>query len=238
MLVGCRYHTGMADSVVNWDAVECVMLDMDGTVLDLAFDNYYWAELLPRRYAARHGLSVEASRVALAPIFESEYGGLNWYCLDFWSARTGLDMTALKRGIRDRIAVLPGAVAFLDAVRASGRELWLATNAHPDSWQLKMEQTGLAGRFDHIICAHDYGAAKEQPCFWPRLRAQHPFDPARTVFVDDNLTVLATARDYGVAQVLAIRRPNTQQPLREVQVLPAVDALVDLLPMPALRAVR
>lgn len=231
----CPYDTDMMHTPVDWGRVDCVMLDMDGVVLDLAFDDYYWGTLLPQRYAQHHGLDAAAARQRLAPIFETEYGSLNWYCLDFWSRRTGLDMAAMKREIRGRISPLPGSIAFLDAVRASGRRLWLVTNAHADSWQLKMAQTGLADRFEHIICSHDYGAAKEQAAFWPRLHARHAFDPARCLFVDDGVKVLAAARAYGIGQVLTIRRPNSALPPRDAQALnglPAIDGLGNLLPLP------
>lgn len=219
---------------VDWNRVEHVMLDMDGVVLDLAFDDYYWGTLLPQHYARQHGLDEEAGRAKLAPVFESVYGSLDWYCLDFWSRQTGLNLAALKRSVRDRIAPLPGSIAFLNAIKASGRRLWLVTNAHAGSWQLKMEQTGLAHYFERIVCSHDYGAAKEQAAFWPALQQRYRFDSSRCLFVDDAPRVLATAQAYGLSQVLCIRRPNSKLPLRTVSELgglPAVDRLVDLLPL-------
>lgn len=216
---------------VNWSAIEWVILDMDGTILDLAFDNYFWRELVPQRYAAARGLSLEQARAELLPKFIEVQHTLPWYCTDYWSRITGLDMAALKHEIRHRIAPLQGAVEFLDTVRASGRPLWLATNAHRDSWSLKLEHTGLSDRFDRIHCSHDFGAPKEDARFWQRLQAAHPFDPARALFVDDSLPVLESARRYGIGQVVAIRHPDTSLPQRELGALAAVDRLADLLPI-------
>ena len=39
-----------------WPEIHTVLLDMDGTLLDLRFDNHFWRELVPERYAERHGL--------------------------------------------------------------------------------------------------------------------------------------------------------------------------------------
>ena len=47
-----------ASSAVDWESVDTVLLDMDGTILDLRFDNWFWLELIPRRYAAARGLEV------------------------------------------------------------------------------------------------------------------------------------------------------------------------------------
>jgi len=220
-----------ATGIVDWGRVDRVLLDMDGTVLDLAFDTHFWSELVPERYAQAQGIAVEQARQRLEPHFTGLQGRLEWYCLDHWSRLTGLDLAQLKSEARGRIAVLPGSEVFLDAVRASGRSLWLVTNAHRDSWQLKMAQTGLAGHFDRILCAHDFGAPKEDPRFWPALRARHAFEPRRALFADDSLPVLRAARDYSFGAVVAIRHPDSSQPKRVIEEFAAVDRLEQLLPI-------
>lgn len=217
--------------IVDWSRIDHVLLDMDGTVLDLAFDTHFWRDVVPLHYGQAHNISVEEARSRLEPHFTGLQGRLEWYCLDHWSRLTGLDLARLKADVRERIAVLPGSTAFLDAVRASGRSLWLVTNAHRDSWQLKMAQTGLAGHFDRILCAHDFGAPKEDPRFWPALRAQNGFEPRRALFADDSLPVLRAARDYGFEAVVAIRHPDSSQPKRVIEEFTAVDRLEHLLPI-------
>ncbi|TXH06023.1 MAG: GMP/IMP nucleotidase [Nevskiaceae bacterium] len=220
-----------AANPVDWRAVEWVILDMDGTVLDLAYDNYFWRELVPQRYALRHGLSLQEAREVLAPKFLEVQHTLPWYCTDYWSGVTGLNMAELKREIRHLIGPLEGAVDFLHAVRASGRHLWLATNAHRDSWSLKLEHTGLTELFDRIVCSHDYGAPKEDARFWQRFMAEHPFEPSRALFVDDSLPVLEAARAFGIGQLVAISHPDTGQPPRQVTGFPAVPRLSALQPL-------
>lgn len=220
-----------AAAPLDWSRIDHVLLDMDGTILDLAFDNHFWLTLLPQRYAQSRGLSLEAAWAELEPHFTGLQGRLEWYCLDHWSRFTGLDLAAMKAEVRERIAILPGSLPFLDAVRASRRSLWLVTNAHRGSWELKMAQTGLRGHFDRILCAHDFGMPKEHADFWPALRAQNAFDPARALFVDDSLPVLRSARAYGIGAIRAIRHPDTSQPKRVVEEFEAVDRLGDLLPV-------
>lgn len=207
------------------------MLDMDGTVLDLAFDNHFWREVVPERYGRSKGISIEDARAELEPHFTSLQGRLQWYCLDYWSELTRLDLAALKAEVRHRIAPLQGAEDFLRAVRNSGRKLWLVTNAHRNSWSLKLEQTGLGPWFERVICSHDFHAPKEDGNFWTRLHARHPFEARRVLFVDDSLPVLRAARAYGIGQLVAIRKPDTTQPAREITELPAVERLADLLPV-------
>ena len=217
-------------SLPDWSRIEWVLLDMDGTILDLAYDNWFWRECLPARYAQHHGLSLENARTRLEPEFRAVMHTLPWYCTDHWSRITGLNVAALKRETRARVSVLPGALEFIHAVRASGRKLWLATNAHRDSWTVKLEQTALAHLFDEITCSHDYGAPKESLDFWNRLRAQHPFEPQRTLFVDDSLPVCRAAHDFGIGQVVALRHPDSTQPVRSISDFMAADRLVNLSP--------
>lgn len=214
--------------LVDWEQIDWVLLDMDGTILDLAFDNYFWRELVPERYALARGLSREAAEAELHPKFQAVQHTLPWYCTDHWSEVTGLPLAQLKREVRERIRPMPGAVGFLDAVRRSGRALWIATNAHRDSWQLKLEHTGLRGHFDRVVSSHDFGYPKEDLRFWHALRDAFPFDPARTLFVDDSMPVLSAAEAYGIAQVIGIRRPDSQHPGRPIPSMRSVDTLTEL----------
>ena len=216
---------------VHWPDVDHVLLDMDGTILDLAFDNHFWRELVPERYARARGVTLEQARAELEPHFTSLQGRLEWYCLDFWSDLTRLDLAALTAEIRHRVAPLEGAERFLREVKDSGRALWLVTNAHRNSWELKMEQTGLGPWFEKIVCSHDFAAPKEDDRFWVRLQERHPFDARRALFVDDSLPVLRAARAHGVGQLVAIRRPDSTRPVREITEVTAVERLADLLPV-------
>jgi 5'-nucleotidase len=216
--------------VIDWAAVDTVILDMDGTLLDLAYDNYFWRTLVPQRYAALHGLDHAQAEAILRPQFEAVMHTLPWYCTDHWSAVTGLSMADLKREIADRICVLDGATAFLEAIRQRPVSLILATNAHRDSWSLKMAHTGLGRYFDAIVSAHDYGLPKEEQGFWERLCATHHLHPARCFFADDSLPVLESAQRYGIAQVLGLRHPDSTLPPRaDFAWTPAVNRLSDLL---------
>lgn len=223
---------------VDWSRVDHVLLDMDGTVLDLAFDNHFWGEVVPQAYAESLGVPVDGARAVLDPHFEALRGTLAWYSLAHWSALTGLDLVSLKRGHRDRIAPIPGADDFLRALQRSGRRPWLVTNADPSVLDIKMLHTGIEDRFEHLISSHALGAPKEEAVFWERLRERYPHQPARTLFVDDSPPVLAAARAAGIGQVVGIRWPDSGRPPRDVPGVPSVDRLGELLPVPARAAAR
>ncbi|SEQ27570.1 putative hydrolase of the HAD superfamily [Amphritea atlantica] len=201
---------------MDWTNIDTVLLDMDGTLLDLHFDTYFWLEHLPVRYAQLHRMDQNEAQQWLHARIMQEQGTLNWYCLDYWSKELKVDIKALKREISERIAFRPHVHDFLMHLDALGIRRVIVTNAHQDSLALKLEQTGLDKLVDRIICSHDYQIPKEQQAFWHRLQEDEPFDPARTLLVDDSLPVLASAREYGIAWLLSILQPDSQQPEREI----------------------
>ncbi|HEY4366413.1 MAG TPA: GMP/IMP nucleotidase [Steroidobacteraceae bacterium] len=222
-------HGAAPDKLPRWNAVDTVLLDMDGTLLDLRFDNYFWQELVPERFARRNSLTLEAAVATLAPRFAAIQGTLDWYCTDYWSRELGLDIAGLKREVREQVRFLPGATQFLEELRQRGLRTVLVTNAHQDTLTIKAEQTGLLRHFDTAISSHQYGVPKEHPQFWERLQAQLDFAPGRSLFVDDSLPVLRAARHYGVAQIFAISRPDSSQEQRLVAEFPAVAGVIELL---------
>jgi HAD superfamily hydrolase (TIGR01509 family) len=215
-------------SIVDWNLIDTVLVDMDGTLLDLSFDTFFWREVVPQRYAHENGLTVPAAQRSLAPRFEAKVGTLQWYCLDHWARDLGLDLKTLKREYRQHIRFLPGARKFLASVRARGKRLSIVTNAHRDTFAVKAEHTGIDRLVDSVVCSHDFSAPKESAAFWHALDAHEPFDRQRTLLIEDSLTVLAAARDYGIRHTLAIRRPDSQLPPRAITDFIAIDGVFEL----------
>jgi len=217
-----------------WDHIETVLLDLDGTLLDLAFDNGFWLDFIPSVYAASRCLSVAEARAALTPRFRACEGTLNWYCIEYWSRELGLDIEALKRTQAHRIAWLPGAREFLARLRGHGKRLVLLTNSHPAVLRIKDERTGVGGYLDAALSSHQFGAPKESGEFWRALREVEPFDPGRSVFVDDSPPVLHAARRAGIRWVYGVRRassaPGGWGTGRDYEDIPAVDSVSDLVP--------
>ena len=218
-----------AKSVVDWDAIDTVLVDMDGTLLDLAFDNFFWRELVPQRYARLHGLTVAAAHEQLAPRFAAKVGTLEWYCLDHWTRDLGMDLKSLKREHREHIRFLPGAPDFLAAARRRGKRVSIVTNAHRDTFEVKAEHTGIDRLVDGVICSHDFAAPKESEAFWQALERHDPFDGRRTLLIEDSLAVLAAAQAYGVQHTVAIRCPDSREPPRVIAEFTAIDGVIDLL---------
>ena len=205
------------------------MLDMDGTLLDLAFDNYFWRQVVPLEYARRRRMPQSQARDQLYAKMRALQGTLDWYCLDYWSEILGLDIAGMHRDANDRIAYLPGAEEFLEHVAASGVRMLMVTNSHRTTLDIKNEVTNVTRFFDEIYTSHDVGHAKEDQPFWKSVKSQENFDPERTMLIDDNLQVLESARKFGVKHLVAVAQPDTTAPVRDVVGFPAVDRVSNLI---------
>lgn len=216
----------------DWGHIDTVLLDLDGTLLDLAFDNHFWLEIVPAAYAASRLTTVDAARLQMAPRFRACEGTLPWYCIEHWSRELDLDIVALKRANTARIAWLPGAKESLERLRASGKRLVLLTNSHPQTLRIKDEKTGVLDYFDAAFTSHEFGAPKEAAHFWKAVRAVEPFDPRRSLFADDSPAVLREAQSAGIRWIYGVRRPDSSQGARDHDNVSAVDAVSDLVPAP------
>ena len=208
---------------------DTLMLDMDGTILDLAFDNYVWLGLVPRRYAAANNMTHEEARATLLEKYRSVQGDLSWYCLDHWNDRLGIDVVKIHHDVTYRIAYLPGALDFLRKLRELDKRVLLVTNSHPDTLELKDAVTGLGDYFDGIHSSHAYGHAKESQSFWRALQDDVDFDVSTTLFVDDSQPVLKSAQDYGVKMLVTVTRPATTEPARQGSDFRGVERVADML---------
>ena len=221
--------------MVNWQEIHTVLLDMDGTLLDLHFDNFFWLQHLPKRYADIHGRDEGEIRQQLTDRFERERGTLNWYCVDYWSEQLQLDIPALKREIKHLISIRPHVLEFLHQLKNSSRRVIMVTNAHRKSLEIKMAHTGIEQLFDELVVSHDFRSPKEQREFWHQLHSRHPFDPDHTLLIDDTASVLKSAQQYGIRYLLTLLQPDSRQARREQSEFPGILHFDEIMPIGALK---
>jgi len=199
--------------MLNWEKINFVILDMDGTLLDLHFDNYFWQTHIPSKYAKAHNMSLKEAQDYLNIETSKVSGKIEWYCLDYWTDKLDLPIVELKKEIKHKIALRPDTLPFLDALRQANKKVVLVTNAHPDSLSLKVERTELDKHIDLLISTHDYGVTKESQMLWQKLQADLKFDNDTTLFVDDSLTILDSAKKFGIKHLLSVANPDSKRPI-------------------------
>jgi putative hydrolase of the HAD superfamily len=195
-----------------WDEVDDVLLDMDGTLLDRHFDNFFFEEELPRRYAARHGMAFEESQGKLLALYRSVEGTLDWTDLHYWSRLLDMDIVAMHWELDRLIQFQPDAVEFLRFLRMQGKRVTVVTNAHAAGVAVKTAKTGLDRHVDRIVNAFEIGYLKMRPEYWPACRKLIGFDPARSLYIDDDVDCLDAARAYGIAHIYHRSLSSSQLP--------------------------
>jgi len=202
--------------MLNWSKIDTVLLDMDGTLLDLHFDNHFWLHVIPEQHAIMQNISLTDAKADIHSRYQAVHGLIQWYCLDYWEQQLNLPIMELKRQTQHLIKVREDVPAFLTAMRKAGKELILLTNAHPESVMLKFEQTDIDNFLDGVVSTHQYGVSKESQHLWQQVHADLGFDKQRTLFVDDSLSVLNAAREFGIGHLLAVANPDSKQPHNEI----------------------
>lgn len=202
-------------SELPWSAIDTVLLDMDGTLLDLHFDNYFWLDYLHQRYAQQHDLSLAAAKERVIPLLDRYVGQLEWYCVEFWTEQLQLPIRDMKREQSALIGPRPHALDFLQALQDAGKRVALVTNAHRHSLEIKLRKVAMEPQLNAIISSHDYGYPKERQEFWQHLQEAFGFEPQRTLFIDDSLAVLRSAQRYGIGHLRCVATPDSQKPAKD-----------------------
>jgi len=202
--------------------VDLILLDMDGTLLDLHYDTHFWLEFVPEQYALVYKQDKQQAKTYLYQEYTKAYGTLPFYCYDHWSTALGLDIHHLQHYHKDKIKWREDSVWFLKALKKSNKKIVILTNAHPSGIQLKNQQTDLLSYVDLVISSHEIGQAKESQLFWDAVKTRLNSDLSRSIFIDDSETILLSAQAAGVDYVVGINKPNSEKPAQLMQSFPTI----------------
>ena len=214
---------------LDWNSIDTVLLDMDGTLLDLHFDYYFWTQHLPEKYNQIQSGNIEQTTLYIANRLAEKQGQLEWYCTDYWSRQFGLNIIQAQAEVKHLIQERPQVIEFLECLGKKQKNRVLITNSDRPSIELKFSHCSIEPLLDQVISSHDYRAAKEDPEFWYQLQNSLDFDPNTTLFIDDSEPVLNAAHQYGIKHLLSIKQPISSQPREDISQFPMIDDFMSLL---------
>src|SRR5262249_6621637 len=77
---------------------------------------------------------------------------------------------------------------------------------------IKSAKTGLADYVDRIVDAFEVGYLKMRSEYWPNCRKLVGFDPSHSLYIDDDESCLAAAKQYGIKEIIHSARSSSQLP--------------------------
>ena len=210
---------------MKWNSIETFFLDMDGTLLDLAYDNYFWHEHIPNLYAKKNSITYKKAKKKIEIMYKNKKNTIEWYSLDYWSEILEINLKTELFNTKNKIKIFPGSIEFLRKLKEQKIKIILLTNCPRQMLNIKLTQTKLWGFFDKIISSEDYGFAKETNEFWYNLKKNIVFKIDSSVFIDDNQNVLDFSYKNGIKNIFCINVPDSKKDKQVIKEYKSIDSI-------------
>lgn len=214
---------------MDWDQIQTVMIDMDGTLIDLCFDHVIWNHALPQQLAQKRGISPKEAHDLLYSEYRPPFP-IDFYSIDAWARKTGLDLMQIHKDTSHLLQYRPGAIQFLEFLKARKLRVVIATNCHPKSFELKDSILNIRSKVDAVYSSADFGVAKDEVEYWDCVEQIESFPRSHTLFIDDAQPILDTGWEAGIGHLMTIKQPNCLIPAVSTFFHPVIDDFRDLLP--------
>tara|TARA_B000000477_G_scaffold119756_1_gene120519 strand:+ start:389 stop:1042 length:654 start_codon:yes stop_codon:yes gene_type:complete len=185
--------------------IECLLIDMDGVILDNAYDNDFWQNQIPEVIADSKGIEFDDAKRLAIQIFNYKKNTKDWYDVDYWSNMLDIDIEAQKRSEKSfsRISLYDGVIDTLSVLKNKTKMI-LITNAHRKTLNIKLEKYNLTPYFDEMVCAHELNYVKEDIQLWYMLRSKYRLDYEKTLLVEDTINNINVGLSAGISGAIYV----------------------------------
>ena len=183
--------------------IECLLIDMDGVILDNTYDNNFWQDQIPSVLAKKKNITFEDAKRLAIQIFNFKKNTKDWYDVDYWSNMLDIDIEAEKKSETSlsKIRLYDDVIDTLSELKKH-MKLILITNAHRKTLNIKLGKFNIEPYFDEMICAHELYYVKEDIQLWYMLRSKYKLDFDKTVLIEDTINNINVALSAGVASAV------------------------------------
>lgn len=221
------------NKAIIWQEKQHILFNLD-TLLDYSAEQYFWSELLPKAYSSRKQLSLEQAKLFIQSELAEQNGTLNFYCIDYWQAKLGVDVLLLQQQHASQLKFKPYAEKFLfylDNLKSEHKfKMHVISNEHPKALDVKIRATGLDCFFDKIESSYSYGFLRESKEFWHKYLVNSKIATSSAILFDDNYTVLHNALTSGL-KVVAVNKLMEQLDQNNLSGVTQIDNFGALLPL-------
>ncbi|KAE9527815.1 GMP/IMP nucleotidase [Testudinibacter aquarius] len=215
--------------IIDWDNIDTILFDLDGTLIDLHLDAYFWKQLVPQTYADKEGLDAQTCHARIQQLYRDIEHSMQWYDIDHWAKTLDLPIREMQRQHALNTQVRSGVYPLLESLQKLDKQLILLTDSHPFSLQVKMDNCNLSSYFEQLLSSHQFQRPKMHSALWQSVYQHCQLNPDRTLLIDDMEPVLDQAKSNQMAYTLGITTPDSQQPPKQFNNHPSITDFQTLL---------
>ena len=187
--------------MVKLNSTTAILSDLDGVILDLAYDIKFWELWLPEQVANQTNKSIEETKAEIMAEIDIQRGTLNFYDLNYWDDLLNVDCMQIFIEKTERCSYLEGSYEALQRLSTLKNPKYILTNGDPRIQEYKAETQNFLEFFDSIFYSMHVGYPKESKEFWALARHNLNLDFEDTIFIDDDFKVATAAAKAGIKQV-------------------------------------
>jgi putative hydrolase of the HAD superfamily len=187
--------------MVKLNSTTAILSDLDGVILDLAYDKKFWELWLPEQVTRQTNKSIEEAKAEIMTEIDIQRGTLNFYDLNYWDDLLNVDCMQIFQEKEERCSYLAGSYEALQRLSTLKNPKYILTNGDPRIQEYKAETQNFLEFFDSIFYSMHAGYPKESKEFWALARHNLNLEFEDAIFIDDDLKVVKAATKAGIKQV-------------------------------------
>jgi putative hydrolase of the HAD superfamily len=187
--------------MVKLNSTTVILSDLDGVILDLAYDKKFWELWLPEQVTRQTNKSIEEAKAEIMTEIDIQRGTLNFYDLNYWDDLLNVDCMQIFQEKEERCSYLAGSYEALQRLSTLKNPKYILTNGDPRIQEYKAETQNFLEFFDSIFYSMHAGYPKESKEFWALARHNLNLEFEDAIFIDDDLKVVTAAAKAGIKQV-------------------------------------
>ena len=213
--------------MVKLNSTTAILSDLDGVILDLAYDIKFWELWLPEQVANQTNKSIEETKAEIKAEIDIQRGTLNFYDLNYWDDLLNVDCMQIFKEKTERCSYLRGSYEALQRLSTLKNPKHILTNGDPRIQEYKAETQNFLEFFDSIFYSMHAGYPKEEKEFWALARHNLNLNFEDAIFIDDNFEVVTAAVKAGINQVIWITPGKNRILQNGVETFPNLAGLVN-----------
>ncbi len=182
----------------DWDKIDTVLLDMDGTLIDKRHEDDFWGEDVPKAYAKKKGISLETAKQIAYKKYHAIEGTYDWSDVGHWEKEFGVKLWGIKKESVMKMRLHPHTLRFLKFLKKNKKKVYLVTASMPRDLKMKLKHLKMTEYFDKIYTQFDINETKTTKQFWIKLQKVNGYDNDRTLLAEDTEAVTNAAKLAGI----------------------------------------